>query len=244
MIELALLIWVVTWCVKNAVADIKYAALGQTPPRHQLKMARLAAAGKSSVKPRYGSREYFADFAADLLEAKTAKRRELAAKKAKSVREVDLNAATDEALAVAAPAVVVPEPATVEAVTAPEPESTEPALIELGPTARIIPMFPTKKEVSDMSEITGLQSAIAYAQQVAGAHSAHSTGGGEAYLGSLQSYEVSGQAIALVAAAQEASSIAAGAWSAAAAELGKQTVVKEAYDSVPGAGNKAFVQGE
>ncbi len=241
MIEIALLIWVVSWCVKNAVADVKYAALGQTPPRHQLKMARLAAAGNSTTPPRYGSREYFADFAADMLEAKTGKRREMAAKKAQAAKVADLGAATDEALAVAAPEV---KAAQAPAVEVPEPESTEPAPTESGPTAQIIPMFPAKKEVPDMSEITGLQSAIAYTQQVAGAHSAHSAGGGEAFIGSLQSFDVNGKALALVAAAQEASSIAAGAWSAAAAELSKQNVVKEAYDSVPGAGNKAFVQGE
>jgi hypothetical protein len=115
-----------------------------------------------------------------------------------------------------------------------------------GPDARVIPMFrtPVKEEVPVMSEVTGLQSAIAYAAGVAAAHEQHSLAGGEAYVGSLAGFEVAGVGLSSAHEAQEASEIAAGAWKRHAAELVKQLAVKEAYDSVPDAGNKVFVQGE
>jgi hypothetical protein len=233
-----LVILAIVWFIRQGVVDARYAALGKTPPRYQVKMAELAAAGKAKTQPRYGSRAYFADLWADSLEASTAKRRAKAETKKTEVREAELSAATDEAIAVAAPSV---EPVKEK----PEPVIAEPVDVEpTGPTAQIIPMFPAKKEVPTMSEITGLQSAIAYADAMAAAHDQSSLAGGEAYLGSLQGFEVSGQAIAMVAAAQEASQNAAGAWRMAAAELSKQNIVKEAYDSVPDAGSKVFVQGE
>jgi len=246
MLELALVVWVLTWCVKNAVADVKYAALGKTPPRYQLRMARLTAAGKPATvpSPRYGSREWMADLWADGLQAHTERRRARSTKR----KVAELDAAVGEALAVAAPvepAQEAPKPAVVEPAPAPEPPAPTPAQ-ESGPGARVIPMFrtPVKEEVPAMSEITGLQSAIAYAEAQAHAAEQNSLAGGEAYLSSLQGFEVSGQAIEAVALAQEASSDAAAAWRYAAAELAKQLTVKEAYDAVPDAGSKAFVQGE
>lgn len=277
MIELALIAWAITWCVKNAISDVRYAALGKTPPRYQ-----------------YGLHKYAASFAADFLEAKTEKRRELAAKRS---REAKAAAKAAPAPAVEpvevpapapapAPAAEVPAPAEAPAAVAlnrpisdtgsaavshhdnaeptpvPAPESNlifefeyedeqEVEQDEPAHSARIIPMFAVKKEVPPMAitaapvaEITGLQSAIAYADAVADAHASHSSGGGEAYIGSLQAAEVSGRAIQMVAEAQEASQIAADSWRAAAVELAKQNIVKEAYDSVPDAGSKVFVQGE
>lgn len=287
-----LLIFAIAYFLQQGWVDAKYAAAGKTSPRWQAKLAKLSATGQPAVKPRYGSRDYFADLLADTLEAKTQRRREQAAGKQSKARGADLDVAVSEALAVAGtgeewldrpPDLTVPgkTPTTCDtcgrdvvvtnydeeggaaycvpcveahnaAIMAARqsqnttiPESPAPAPAHDGPDARIIPMFPTvKEEVPTMSEITGLQSAVAYAEGVAAAHEQHSLTGGEAYLGSLQSFEVSGRVLQLVASAQESSQIAAGTWKAAAAELSKQLIVKEAYDAVPDAGTKAFVQGE
>lgn len=93
-------------------------------------------------------------------------------------------------------------------------------------------------------EVTGLASATAYAKAVAAAHASHSTAGGESYINSLQSFNVTGATIAAVGAAQEASSNAAAMWVAVAEKLDSQMNVKEAYNSNPDAGNQQFVQGE
>lgn len=236
------------WLVQNAAVETKHAARGTTSPRWQAKLERLRQQGQQGYVPRYGSREWFADLWSDGLEASTEHRRVRSTRR----KAAELDTAVGEALAVAAPAEPVQEAAqlTPNFIFEFDYEEDQPAAEptphgDPRPDAQVIPMFPTpKEEVSDMSEITGLQSAIAYAQQVAGAHAAHSTAGNESYLGSLQSFEVSGEDIHNVAAAQAASSIAAAAWSKAAAGLSRQNVVKEAYDNVPGAGNKRFVQGE
>lgn len=361
-----LIIFLIVYMLKNAVIDAKYAAQGKASPRWEAKLERLKQAGKSGTKPRYGSKDWFADLVSDGLAAQTERRRTRATK----AKTGELDAAVDEALAVAKPEptpnfiiefdheedhpavpaqsgpelhreVQVPDVNSLDfgkvmhpchicgsltkltdprspifrslADPEPKPMCTRCAhartwhayakLIEgpvsrtcanklcgkgtpvpdsrpddlcldcmpmsrraelfnsvletpdqlkarllapesSRPDAQIIPMFPVKKEVPTMSEITGLQSAIAYAEGVAAAHEQHSIAGGEAYRGSLQGFGVSGQAIQVVASAQEFSEMAASAWRAAAAELSKQNVVKEAYDSVPDAGSKAFVQGE
>lgn len=239
-----LVIFAIAWAVKQVMVDAKYAALGKTPPRWQAKLERLRQSGRATDKPRYASRDYFADLWTDALEASTERRRARSARR----KAADLDNAVDEALAVAtAPPVdelaeVAPQVKGVEPVqesAAAEPES-------IGPDARVIQMFPAKREVPIMSvsEVTGLSSAIAYAEAMATVHEQHSLAGGEAYLGSLEQFGVSGRAIVLVASAQETSANAAEAWRSAAAELAKQHVVREAYDAVPDAGTKAFVQGE
>ncbi|MEV2236718.1 hypothetical protein [Micromonospora sp. NPDC049891] len=120
-----------------------------------------------------------------------------------------------------------------------EPSGEQPKL------ATVIPMFPIMKE-SDMAnaEITGLPTAIAFAEGMANAHRAASTAGGEQYVAALRGFEVSGEAIGAVERAREQSQAAAAAWTAAAAEMKKQNTVKEAYQAVPDAGNKKFVTGE
>jgi hypothetical protein len=111
--------------------------------------------------------------------------------------------------------------------------------------ATVIPMFPIMKE-SDMAnaEITGLPTAIAFVEGMANAHRAAYSAGGEQFVAALHGFEVSGDAIGAVERAREQSQVAAASWAAAAAELKKQNVVKEAYQAVPDAGNKKFVTGE
>ncbi len=111
--------------------------------------------------------------------------------------------------------------------------------------ATVIPMFPIMKESTMANaEVTGLPTAIAFAQGMANAHRAASTAGGEQYVASLRSFEVGDGPIATVASARELSAQAAAAWERAAAEIAKGNVVKEAYEAVPDAGNKRFVTGE
>lgn len=113
------------------------------------------------------------------------------------------------------------------------------------PLATVIPMFPNPKEINmSNAEITGLPTAIAFAQGMANAHRAASSAGGEEYVAALRKFEVGEGTISSVGTAREMSSQAAAAWDRVAAEMGRQTTVKEAYDAVPDAGNKAFVTGE
>ncbi len=91
-------------------------------------------------------------------------------------------------------------------------------------------------------EVTGLMSAIAYAEAVAAAHEAHSTGGGEHYRASLASFEVGPDTINTAGTAQEASEIAGGAWREHAAKLREQLAAKEATTAETG--NKAFLTNE
>lgn len=247
-----LIILVIAYVLQNTWIDAKYAARGQTSPRWEAKLERLRQAGKPAVKPRYGSKDYFADLWSDALEAKTARRRARATERDAKAKAAELDAAVGEALTVAAPAAEPTQPTTgvipviVEPAPAPKPPASAPE--PTGPDAQVIPMFrtPQKEEVAEMSvaEVTGLQSAIAHAEAVAAAHEQHSMAGGEGYLSSLAGFGVRGQAIQLVATAQEFTEMAAGAWRAAATELAKQNMVKEAYDAVPDAGSREFVQGE
>ncbi|MGW1059375.1 hypothetical protein [Micromonospora rubida] len=111
--------------------------------------------------------------------------------------------------------------------------------------ATVIPMFPIMKESTMANaEITGLPTAIAFAEGMANAHKAASTAGGEQYVAALRGFEVGDGPIATVQHAREMSTQAAAAWERAAAEMKKQTAVKEAYQAVPDAGNKRFVTGE
>lgn len=117
------------------------------------------------------------------------------------------------------------------------------------PTATVIPMFPTntstEKETSmsePVAEVTGLQSAIDYAEGVASAHAAH--GAAEGFAGSLAQAEYGDGVLSAVAAAQEASANAGALWTAAAEKLKESNVVKEAYGMAPDAGHKQHVMAE
>ncbi|MFG1847753.1 hypothetical protein [Micromonospora carbonacea] len=111
--------------------------------------------------------------------------------------------------------------------------------------ATVIPMFPIMKEPTmSNAEITGLPTAIIFAQGMANAHKAAAAAGGEQYVAALRGFDVGDGAIATVTHAREMSAQAAAAWDAAAAEMQKQNTVKEAYQAVPDAGNKRFVTGE
>lgn len=94
------------------------------------------------------------------------------------------------------------------------------------------------------SEITGLSTAIAFAEAAAGAHSSFATGGTEGYVGALERANVGADCVGLAKEAQEASSIAAEKWQAHAESLSEQLNVREAYQSNPDAGDKDFVVNE
>jgi hypothetical protein len=86
-------------------------------------------------------------------------------------------------------------------------------------------------------EVTGIPSAIRYAQQMAEAHASH--GGNEGYLTSLANMEVGAGDIAKVQAAMEASANAGAMWQAAADSIDKNNrAVAEAYSTSPDAANK------
>lgn len=91
-------------------------------------------------------------------------------------------------------------------------------------------------------EVVGLMSAIHYATEVAGAHAAHSSGGGEGYRASLAAAEVGPETIQSAAEAQEASANAAGAWQRHAEKLREQLAAKEATTAETG--RKEFLLNE
>ena len=259
MAEVLIVIWVLTWMIKTATTDVIYSIKGQIPPRHRERMARIEAG--STEQRRYGVRGWAADLWDDGLRANTEWRRHRAARRAEARRQTPI----DDLAELVREAQDVPKPDHIgaknnEQPTTPvgkppvESATDEPAKTSAPVPGRVIPLFPNKEiQMSNQptatpngatGEVTGLQSAIAYADAVAQAHSAHSTGGGEGYVGSLTSFGVTGNTISLVRQAQEASALAASAWKAASQALQSQHVVKEAYDANPDAGTQAFVQGE
>lgn len=100
----------------------------------------------------------------------------------------------------------------------------------------------TQNAPQQSGEVTGLMSAINYADAVAAAHDAHSLGGGEQYRASLGQAEVGPETIQSAATAQEASETAAGAWRAHAAKLREQLAAKEATTAETG--TKQFLLNE
>ena len=88
------------------------------------------------------------------------------------------------------------------------------------------------------SEITGIRSAITQLDSIAQAHARHA--GDEGFLGSLNRMEVGEDDKQKVAAAQEASRNAGQLWKLAADEVRQHNdPVGQAYQTSPGAGNKA-----
>lgn len=109
------------------------------------------------------------------------------------------------------------------------------------PTAK--PTATTQEGPAMTTEVTGLATAIQYAEGVAAAHVAHSTDA-ETFASSLAGNGVGDDTVGLVAQAQEASAAAADAWQSVADTLHGHTGVKEAYDATPDAGDKEFVTAE
>lgn len=116
--------------------------------------------------------------------------------------------------------------------------------------APVIP-FPTPQgdqmsnsNPSGVTEVTGLSSAVAYAEGVAKTHAEH--GGAEGFVSSLGTFECGPATIAKVMEAREASINAAAKWGAAAAALKENNeAVREAYAASGGeAGNKSFATSE
>ena len=89
-------------------------------------------------------------------------------------------------------------------------------------------------------EVTGLATALRYAEGMHTALAAH-TATIEAFLQGLRRAAVAGTAITTVARAQEATLAAMGAWSGVAAALHRQTLVGAAYAATPEAGTRTWV---
>ena len=89
-------------------------------------------------------------------------------------------------------------------------------------------------------EVTGLVSAHAYAAGMCEAFSAAASGA-ESFAGSLTGHGVHGPAVAAAERAADLTAQANTAWVAAATALDRQTIVRQAYLSAPGAGSRTFV---
>lgn len=86
-------------------------------------------------------------------------------------------------------------------------------------------------------EVTGIRSAVARLDAIAGAHASHA--GDEGFIGSLVRMEVGADDQQRTRAAQEQSRNAAQMWADAAASVRANNMpVAEAYSASPGAGNK------
>lgn len=115
--------------------------------------------------------------------------------------------------------------------------------------ANVIPIFrkTDKEEKEDMTvsaEVTGLDPAIHYAEQVAKAHDAHAAGGGETYVNGLADAGVGQETLAAVRAAQEATSNAAAHWHGIVKRLNEENKgVQQEYINNPNAGGKPFQTG-
>jgi hypothetical protein len=92
-----------------------------------------------------------------------------------------------------------------------------------------------------MSEVLGLDQAVAYARSVAGVANQHSTSGAEQYIGHLTEREVQGEALQSAYDMQAAFSAAAAAAEKHADELEKMRSIQEGYTSNPDAGDKQFM---
>ncbi|MFC6017819.1 hypothetical protein ACFP2T_16580 [Plantactinospora solaniradicis] len=119
-----------------------------------------------------------------------------------------------------------------------EPKDTRPDAV--------IYQFPNPKKIEKeirmaTSEVTGLSTALAFAQTAADAHASFATGGTEGYTGALAQHGVGDGCISSAKEAQEASSIAAAKWAKHHEDLTAQLNVKEAYQGNPDAGNKQFL---
>ncbi|MEO3930932.1 hypothetical protein ABGB07_44885 [Micromonosporaceae bacterium B7E4] len=116
------------------------------------------------------------------------------------------------------------------------------------PDATII-QFPNPKHVEKeinmaTSEVTGLSTAIAFAEHAAAAHASFATAGTEGYTGALVQHGVGDNCVGLAKEAQEASNTAAAKWRAHADALKSQLGGREFYQSNPDAGDKQFLLAE
>lgn len=101
----------------------------------------------------------------------------------------------------------------------------------------------SRERRDDMSEVTGLISALTHAQQMRQAYE-ESTVSAEQYLAGLEAGGVKGPALEAVQQAMEAQQQAAAAWAQAEATLSRHMQVKEAYEANQDAGHREFVTAE
>ncbi|WFE45288.1 hypothetical protein [Verrucosispora sp. WMMD1129] len=120
--------------------------------------------------------------------------------------------------------------------------TSEPA--DTRPLAPVIPLFPSSKHVEEIAmsnEVTGLSTALAFAEAASNAHQSFATTGAEGYVGALESGGNSGEVLTSAREAMEASGIAADKWAAHQAVLAKQMNLKEGYADNPDAADKGFL---
>jgi len=105
------------------------------------------------------------------------------------------------------------------------------------------PAAASSRTVVSLSEVTGLQSAIAYAQGSAAA-AERAAAQDEAAIAALQAGGTTGPAVTALQASMEQHQKNAMHYRTAEAELQRHIGVKEAYHANPDAGTKAFVTAE
>jgi hypothetical protein len=238
-----ILFWIIvlSWIANRTVIDGLYALQGKPIPRYELAKAKALAASKPVPVPaRYGTRQWWLDLYSDALQANTRWRRSRQQPKV-------IDAPIDDLVEVVREdprPTRKPEPATPVADRSEQAAGDQLATEDEDERPdNVIPLFPTAKEVvmSNGSDVNGLAAAMAFATAAAEAHESFATAGSEGYTGALAGFEVGDECVGLAREAQEASRIAAAKWAAHLEALGKQQTVKEAYQTVPEAGNKTFL---
>ena len=137
-----------------------------------------------------------------------------------------------------------PAPDTSEPSNDDSPNGGQPAAAADEPRHRPQPEPNNRKEgTNDMAEITGLNTAITYANDQASANQA-AVSELETFVAQLQANDVGGETIALVHQAMEHQQAAASAMAQAHEALQRHLQVQEAYHANPDAGRKEFVTAE
>ncbi|MEN3308828.1 MAG: hypothetical protein V7603_5030 [Micromonosporaceae bacterium] len=134
-----------------------------------------------------------------------------------------------------------PDPAAPSPGGGPSPAPASPD--GTAPSGNNVIPFRRKEDPVSGGEVTGLVTAQQYAAEMSSAMG-DQISATEQFVASLTGAGVTGEAIAAAQRAQELSAQASAAWQTANSALHQQDVVKEAYSTVPDAGEKGFVTAE
>jgi hypothetical protein len=245
--EIFLVAYAIYWLVTNAAVDLKHAARGTTSPRWQMKLEKLRQRGLPGYKPHALTPAWFADLWLDARRAKQAKAAELLERERSA--EKRLAEHVDEALDVARPTPAAPP--AVGGVPADgrfhRPGGGVPADGRFHrpgaapPEGKVVQMFPKKNGSTGMSEVTGLDPAIAHARAVAEVHALHAAE--ETFINGLVTAGHGATVNDLARHALVKSQEAAEAWEALASGLETNKGVQAAYAENPEAAGKDHLLG-
>jgi hypothetical protein len=249
-------VMLIMWAVKVMAEDGWATVKGQSNPRMDRRRARQKSRAGNPIWNQFVG--WLGDVAQDAREEQTRARQEKRERQAEERRKRELA----EHETVDAEYTIDPDPESGS--TSPEPDPADPQetptprshdqLTEDECTYDTCPVHgkgrkdpepqadpsTTPNEGDDMSEITGLDQSIAYANAVKKMAAKHGTAGNEGYIGHLTERNVTGEALQSAYDMQAAMSGAMAAAEHHEQELTKQKAVQEQYDNNADAGDKQF----